>query len=256
MKVQFRAKIRNWVKIYRSKRRLHRMTKWHVRSSFRSCTIRVNVYVLPRALFWEIVTNLIGGPLPDSDWSWLKASLPSSVGGLSIRQASLNSPAAYISSYPMQISHVQYTGACWSATSTSSCGHYIRGCSCILAGLGIHQQYWYSSHSTHPFLKNLWGLLMSCWPSAPNIQSKVLALSSAIQHASDYNSILSSLSPFTGPRILFQPYVLVGASDVPRKVSVSCCLYSWGWPFKWDVEGIATEIHFRMQFSLQLRQLP
>ena len=44
----------------------------------------------------EALSDLAGGPLPG--WSWLKASLPSSLGGLDIRQASLHSSAAYISS--------------------------------------------------------------------------------------------------------------------------------------------------------------
>ena len=39
---------------------------------------------------------IAGGSIPD--WAWLKASLPSSRGGLNIRRASLHSPAAYISS--------------------------------------------------------------------------------------------------------------------------------------------------------------
>ena len=39
---------------------------------------------------------ITGGSIPD--WAWLKASLPSSRGGLNIRRASLHSPAAYISS--------------------------------------------------------------------------------------------------------------------------------------------------------------
>ena len=44
----------------------------------------------------EAITDLTGGPLPD--WSWLKASLPTSLGGLGIRCASTHAPAAYISS--------------------------------------------------------------------------------------------------------------------------------------------------------------
>ena len=41
-------------------------------------------------------SDLAGGPLPE--WAWLKASLPSFLGGLNIRRASLHAPAAYISS--------------------------------------------------------------------------------------------------------------------------------------------------------------
>ena len=44
----------------------------------------------------EALTDLTGCPL--SGWAWLKASLPSSRGGLNIRRATLHSSAAYIGS--------------------------------------------------------------------------------------------------------------------------------------------------------------
>ena len=44
----------------------------------------------------EALSNLAGGPL--LEWTWLKASLPSSLGGLNIRRVSLHASAAYISS--------------------------------------------------------------------------------------------------------------------------------------------------------------
>ena len=44
----------------------------------------------------EALSDLAGGPL--SDWSWLKASLPSSLGGLNLRRAMLHAPAAYVGS--------------------------------------------------------------------------------------------------------------------------------------------------------------
>ena len=44
----------------------------------------------------DILADIAGGPLPE--WSWRKASLPCSLGGLGIRNASLCAPAAYISS--------------------------------------------------------------------------------------------------------------------------------------------------------------
>ena len=49
------------------------------------------------SLMRNTLSDLAGGPLPD--WSWLKASLPSSLGGLNIRLASLHAPAAYIGSF-------------------------------------------------------------------------------------------------------------------------------------------------------------
>ena len=50
---------------------------------------------------WDAVSDLSGGPLPDSSWvkATLPSSLPSSLGGLGIRQASLHAPAAFIGSF-------------------------------------------------------------------------------------------------------------------------------------------------------------
>jgi hypothetical protein len=44
----------------------------------------------------DSLEDLCGGPI--SDWSWLKASLPVSLGGLNLRQAPLHAPAAFIGS--------------------------------------------------------------------------------------------------------------------------------------------------------------
>ena len=44
----------------------------------------------------EALEDITGGPL--SDWAWLKANLPCSLGGLNLRSAVLHAPAAYISS--------------------------------------------------------------------------------------------------------------------------------------------------------------
>ena len=44
----------------------------------------------------ECLEHIIGGPI--SQWSWLKASLPSSRGGLNLRSAALHAPAAFLGS--------------------------------------------------------------------------------------------------------------------------------------------------------------
>ena len=44
----------------------------------------------------ESLEAIVGGPV--SDWSWLKASLPSSLGGINLRSAYLHAPAAYVAS--------------------------------------------------------------------------------------------------------------------------------------------------------------
>ena len=48
------------------------------------------------AVMREALSDLAGGPL--SDWSWMKATLPSSLGSLNVWVASLHAPAAFIGS--------------------------------------------------------------------------------------------------------------------------------------------------------------
>ena len=47
-------------------------------------------------LVCDALSDIVGSPI--SDWSWLKASLPVSRGGLGLRQSALHAPAAYVSS--------------------------------------------------------------------------------------------------------------------------------------------------------------
>ena len=53
---------------------------------------------LPVISTWpsETLEAIVGGPI--SDWSWRKASLPSSLGGVNLRSASLHAPAAFVAS--------------------------------------------------------------------------------------------------------------------------------------------------------------
>ena len=44
----------------------------------------------------ECLEHIIGGPI--SQWSWLKASLPSNRGGLNLQSAALHAPAAFLGS--------------------------------------------------------------------------------------------------------------------------------------------------------------
>ena len=48
------------------------------------------------SLMRDALSDLAGGPL--SDWVWKRATLPSSMGGLNLRSASLHASAAFISS--------------------------------------------------------------------------------------------------------------------------------------------------------------
>ena len=55
--------------------------------------------------------SIVGGRL--SDWSWLKATLPSSLGGLNLHSASLHAPAAFIAA---SSSSVSGRGTAWPST--------------------------------------------------------------------------------------------------------------------------------------------
>ena len=66
--------------------------------SLRTCppSLILNATTLFDNLNREALEDITGGPL--SDWSWAKANLPCSMGGLNLRSAVLHAPAAYISS--------------------------------------------------------------------------------------------------------------------------------------------------------------
>ena len=58
------------------------------------------------AAICQSLESIVGGPI--SDWSWLKASLPSSRGGLNLRSAVLHAPAAYLASISQSRSLVEH----------------------------------------------------------------------------------------------------------------------------------------------------
>ena len=58
----------------------------------------------------ESLESILAGPM--SDWSWRKASLPSSRGGTNLRSASLYAPAAYLGSISLSQPLVEMTLDC------------------------------------------------------------------------------------------------------------------------------------------------
>ena len=141
----------------------------------------------------EALSNIVGAPV--SEWSWQKASLPCSMGGLGLRRASLHAPAAY-------------TGS-------------LHQCLCLMSGIlrhsPLHQQ---SLSICLPFLsasagRSEWTSLQSIdvplhqrslsksidlasydalVDMAPDTCSKALALSSSIPHACDWLQVVPSHS--------------------------------------------------------------
>ena len=63
----------------------------------------------------ETLEAILGGPT--TEWSWLKASLPSSRGGINLRWASLHAPAAFVAS---SISSCNMVGRLLNQTPSSS----------------------------------------------------------------------------------------------------------------------------------------
>ena len=145
------------------------------------------------SVIYESLSDLVGGPLPD--WSWTIASLPTSLGGLSIRRASLHSSAAYIGSvssfqflmaeilgyHPNDLS--QLTEAFCEFSSASRNPDWS-------SPDAIHFPL-YQSHLSRAIDQSSFDYLLS---NAPSSRLKALALSSAIPYAGDWLNVIPSLA--------------------------------------------------------------
>ena len=133
----------------------------------------------------EALESTLGGPL--SEWSWLKASLPSSRGGINLRSASLHAPAAFLASSclsqtlvesmlghaPGPSSHTTSTVAALSAAAS-------RPDWVSLEEIDVPLR----QHSLSVVIDEAaFQLLLS---SAPSPRARALALSSALPHAGDW----------------------------------------------------------------------
>ena len=139
----------------------------------------------------DALSDLAGGPLPD--WSWLKASLPSSLGGLNILQASLHAPAAYTSSFLQcrsLISQILGHTAKPPVQLTEVIGSLARAADWVSTqDIDVPP----TQHCLSRAIDE--ASFDALLASAPNTRFKALALSSAIRHAGDCSSILSSGPP-------------------------------------------------------------
>ena len=138
----------------------------------------------------EALSDLAGGPLPE--WAWLKASLPSSLGRLNIRRASLHAPAAYISSLDqLKLLVARILVRVWEASkhlapalldlATAADRHDWRSIEDV--DVPLHQR-----HLTHSIDASYINLITE----APDTRSKALALSTAIPHAGDWLNVIPS----------------------------------------------------------------
>ena len=139
----------------------------------------------------EALADIAGGPL--TDWSWQKAALPSSLGGLNLRLANQHAPAAYVSS----------------VSECSSLAAMILGfplpppplLSDAISSLanGAAKPEWltlddidvplHQRHLSHAIDEASFNLLLE---SAPDTRSRALALSSSLPHAGDWLNVVPS----------------------------------------------------------------
>ena len=136
---------------------------------------------------------IIGAPL--TDWSWLKASLPSSLGGLNLRSAVLHAPAAFIASNsnsqplirrilglsPPPSPHLNAA-----VTALAEAATRPNWTSLDVIDVPLRQKS--LSHSIDEAIKQR---LLS---TAPTIRSHALSLSSGLPHAGDWLNVIPSPS--------------------------------------------------------------
>ena len=125
--------------------------------------------------------------IPITEWSWLKASLPSSRGGINLRSASLHAPAAYLASASCSQELVGKMLGCPSGCSPphrvgSRCSLRFR-LTTILAGLGGHQC---APAPALPLLAIDKATHQRLLSSAPSTRSRALVHFSALPHAGDW----------------------------------------------------------------------
>ena len=136
----------------------------------------------------ECLFELAGGPL--SKWAWQKASLPSSLGGLNIRSASLHAPAAFVSSLDQSralISRIR--------NQPSFSSHLARAVSDL--ALAAERPDWSSVEEIDvPLRQRPLSRMIdeasynSLLHLAPDTRSRALALSTAIPHAGDWLNVI------------------------------------------------------------------
>ena len=142
-------------------------------------------------LIREALSQLVGSPL--SNWSWSKASLPSSLGGINLRQAVLHAPAAYIGSLVQSRPLVtEILG--FQPSYPTSLSSAIKALSSTLG----HPEWSVLSDIEPPLCQRSLSLAIDLsghcllLESAPDTRFKALAQSSAIRHAGDWLNVIPS----------------------------------------------------------------
>ena len=141
----------------------------------------------------EAVSDLAGCPL--SDWGWLKASLPSSLGGLNICQATLHAPAFFIGSV-----HQSESLICDILSVPAPTLNHLPQTICALSEAAGRPDWSSIENIDVPLRSNSLSHAIddACFTallaSSPDIRSRALALSTAIPHAGDWLNVVPSPS--------------------------------------------------------------
>ena len=149
--------------------------------------------------------NSSGGPL--SDWSWAKANLPCSMGGLNLRSAVLLAPAAYISSIAESIDLASQI-LCYTPNLPLALLMAISS-----LAYSVNRPMWHHLEDIDLPLhqKSLSRLIDEVYFSSlieafPDVRSKALALSTSLPHAGDWLNVVPS--PALGLCLLDQEFRL------------------------------------------------
>ena len=140
---------------------------------------------------YESLSNLVGGSL--SDWSWLKASLPISLGGLGVRRASLFSSAAFIGSLDQSKELVSDI-----LGYTPPISVHLAPTLEDLASASGRDDWSTLERVDIPLRQRALSRVVNqaCFDlvvnNAPNVRTKALALSSVISHAGDWLHVVPS----------------------------------------------------------------
>ena len=141
----------------------------------------------------ESLKSIVGGAL--SDWSWLKASLPNSRGGLNLRSAYLHAPAAFLASSSGSQPLVEQI-----------LGHppgpppHIRSALSALASAAVHPDWQSLDDIDVPLHQHSLSLSIDdasfqrLLYSTPFNRSRALAHSSSLPHAGDWLNVVPSAS--------------------------------------------------------------
>ena len=141
----------------------------------------------------EALESIVGGPL--SDWSWLKISLPSSLGGLNLRSASLHAPAAFLAACSSSQSLVEgllghppslspHTSPAVSALATAAARPEWQ----CLDDIDVPLRQRVLSHSIDE------ASFQHLLSSAPSTRPRAVILSSALPHAGDWLNVVPTPS--------------------------------------------------------------